>query len=404
MRLMNIISKMSKLFLHSVEKICYACMTEMKCITKDEGVVIFFILVPLFYPLIYSWIYTNEVVREVPIAVVDMSHSEMSRKFTRMIDASADTKIAGYCNDINEAKDMIGRQKAYAILYFPSDFQKNPNRMEQSHVSIFCDMSYMLYYKAVMQTATAVAGVMNTTIQTERTAGLSKRENEVMTQPLDFEEVEIFNTTGGYGNFIIPGVLMLVIQQTLIFGIGMATGTRKEGLRIKGAIDNVLGKADTFSTITGRSLAYLMIYAVVSAYVLLVVPRLFHFVSILHAIDLLCFILPYLLSCIFFASIIAHFVKRREDIMLVAVFTSVPFLFMSGVSWPQSAIPEIWQWVSSVIPSTFGVRGFIRLNTMGALLEDVKHETLMLWIQAATFFVVTLILASRAKKKQQQQQ
>ncbi|MGN1264049.1 MAG: ABC transporter permease [Prevotella sp.] len=376
----------------------------MKGITKDEGLVIFFIVVPLFYPLVYSWIYTDEVVREVPVAVVDMSHSDMSRKFARMIDASADTKIAGYCNDMIEAKDMIGRQKAYAILYFPSDFQNNPNRMEQSHVSVFCDMSFMLYYKALMQTATAVAGSMNTTIQTERMAGLSKRESEIMTQPLDIEEVEIFNTTGGYGNFIIPGVLMLVIQQTLIFGIGLAAGTRKENMKMKGAIGDTLRQSGAITTVTGRSLAYLMIYAVISAYVLLIVPRLFNFVSMVHGADLLCFILPYLLSCIFFANIIAHFVRRREDIMLIAVFTSVPFLFMSGVSWPQSAIPTFWQWVSSVVPSTFGVRGFIRMNTMGALLDDVSHETMMLWIQAAIYFIVTLVLAARAKKQNQQQQ
>lgn len=401
---MNIIRKLSKLVLHGAEKLCYACITEMKGIVKDEGLVIFFIVVPVFYPLVYSWIYTDEVVREVPVAVVDMSHSDMSRKFTRMIDASADTKIAGFCNNMTEAKDMIGRQKAYAILYFPSDFQNNLNRNEQSHVSVFCDMSFMLYYKALMQTATAVAGSMNTDIQTERLAGLTKRESKVMTQPLDFEEVEIFNPSGGYGSFIIPGVLMLVIQQTLIFGIGLAAGTRREKMNIKGAIGDMLHQSGTITTVTGRSLAYLMLYAVVSAYVLLVVPRLFNFVSLVHGADLICFLLPYLLSCIFFAHVIAHFVRRREDIMLIAVFTSIPFLFMSGVSWPQSAIPTLWQWIASVVPSTFGVRGFVRMNTMGALLDDVSHETLMLWIQAAIYFVVTLVLAARAKKNSQEKQ
>ena len=51
---------------------------ELKAIAKDEGVLLFFILLPIAYPLLYSWIYNNEVVREVPVAIVDDSHSALS--------------------------------------------------------------------------------------------------------------------------------------------------------------------------------------------------------------------------------------------------------------------------------------------------------------------------------------
>ena len=198
-----------------------AFVDELKTIWKDEGVIIFFILVPMLYPLLYSWIYTNEVVREVPVAVVDLSHSDMSRDFIRKFDASPDTRIACYCNSLDEAKDAIGRQDAFGVIYFPTDFQTNIMRMEQSRVSVFCDMSFMLYYKAIFQTATAVAGDINSKIQIERAGNWTNREDEITTKPLDYEEVQSFNTTGGYGNFIIPGVLMLIIQQTLLLGIGL---------------------------------------------------------------------------------------------------------------------------------------------------------------------------------------
>lgn len=208
--------------------LCHIWADEMRTIWKDEGVLIFFILVPLFYPLLYSWIYTNEVVREVPVAVVDLSHSKMSRDFIRQFDASPDTRIAAYCNNLEEAKDVIGRQEAFGVLYFPTDFQTNLMRMEQSRVSVFCDMSFMLYYKAIYQTATAVAGNVNSKIQIERAGNWTDREDEISTKPLDFDEVQIFNATGGYGNFIIPGVLMLIIQQTLLLGVGLSAGTARE--------------------------------------------------------------------------------------------------------------------------------------------------------------------------------
>lgn len=378
--------------------LCRVFADETRAIWKDEGVIIFFILVPLLYPLLYSWIYTNEVVREVPVAVVDLSRSDMSREFVRRIDASPDTKVACFCNSLDEAKDVIGRQEAFGAIYLPRDFQTNVMRMEQSRVSVFCDMSFMLYYKAIFQTATAVAGDMNAKIQIERAGNWTDREDEITTKPLDFEEVQTFNSTGGYGNFIIPGVLMLIIQQTLLLGVGMLGGTRREMMHSTATTASghtgVISTSDSSLTvrIIGQALCYFMIYAVISAYITLVVPHMFSFTSLLHPSDLFMFMLPYVLACIFFSMSLAQLIRYRENIILVVVFTSVPLLFISGVSWPQSAIPEFWQWVSALFPSTYGIRGFVRMNTMGALLDDVRPEYIALWIQTAIYFVVTLLI------------
>lgn len=371
---------------------CHIWLDEMRTIWKDEGVLIFFILVPLFYPLLYSWIYTNEVVREVPVAVVDMSHSNMSREFIRQFDASPDTRVAYYCNSLDEAKDIVGRQEAFGVIYFPTDFQTNVVRMEQSRVSVFCDMSFMLYYKAIFQTATAVAGNMNAGIQVSRAGNWTDREDEITTKPLDFDEVQMFNTTGGYGNFIIPGVLMLIIQQTLLLGVGLSAGTARERSHKGSFLPDDAYYDGVFRTVLGRALCYFMIYTVVAAYVALVVPRMFSFTSLLSPGDTFWFMLPYVLSCIFFSMIVSCTILHRENIILVVVFTSVPLLFISGVSWPQSAIPEFWQWLSWLFPSTFGIRGFVRMNTMGALLGDVRTEYIALWAQTIAYFFITCLL------------
>lgn len=372
--------------------ICLIWLREIKLTVKDEGMLMFFILVPLLYPLLYSFIYTNEVVREVPVAVVDMSRSDMSRRFIRQIDASPDTRVAYFCNNLEEAKDLIGRQEVFGVVYFPSDLRTKISRMEQGHVSVYCDMSFMLYYKAVFQTVTAVAGELNADIQVGRAGNMTERENEITTKPLDFDEVPLFNTTGGYGNFIIPGVLMLVLQQTLILGIGLSAGTEREKHGMVPPPAASVRPSGPLSSIIGKSLCYLMIYSVITAYITLVVPRLFHFTSMLHAADMLCFMLPYLLSCIFFGMTVSFAVRYRENVILLVVFTSVVFLFMSGVSWPQSGISGFWQGISALIPSTFGIRGFVRMNTMGALLSDVIAEYKALWIQTAVYFCTTYIL------------
>lgn len=363
-------------------------MKELKNVLKDQGVLMFLVIVPLAYPLLYSWIYNNEVTREVPVAVVDMSHSHTSREFTRMLDASPDTKVAARCKSLEEAKERVGRGEAYGVVYFPQDFQTKLNRMEQTHVGVYCDMSLMLAYKAIFQTCTAIQGNLNSRIQIELTGNATAREDELTTRPLDFDEVPMFNNTAGYGNFIIPGVLILIIQQTLLLGVGMAAGTARERNNYGFLVPANKHYRGVMRIVWGKSLAYFMIYIVMGTYLLCAVPYMFNFISLVSWKSLMLFILPYLLACIFFSMTISVLMRYRENVMLLVVFSSVPLLFMSGVSWPQSNIPSFWQGVSWLFPSTFGIRGFVRMNSMGATLEDISTEYHALWIQTVVYFVL----------------
>ena len=376
----------------SVLDACYIWKEEMKLVVKDEGVLIFFILVPLLYPLLYSWIYNNEVVREVPVVVVDESHSSLSREFIRHCDASPDVRIAYYADDLDEAKMLVSRQIVKGVYLIPSDFDTRINRLEQATVGVYCDMSLMLAYKAIFQTAQSVSMDMGAKIKTKLSGLYTSREEQVSSRPLDFDEVAIFNPTGGYGSFILPGVLMLIIQQTLVLGIGLAAGTAREENRFKNLIPVSRHYHGMFRIVAGKGMAYFMIYAVMSAYLLLVVPRMFSFTAIGQWQTLLAFILPYLLSCIFFGMVVSCMVRYRENVMLLMVFVSLPLLFLSGISWPQTSISSFWQAIGCLFPSTFGIRGFVRINEMGATLSEVQTEYQMLWIQTAVYFTLACLV------------
>ena len=371
---------------------CYIWAKEMRNVLRDEGVLMFCILVPIGYPLLYSWIYNNEVVREVDTAIVDLSHSHTSREFIRDYDAAPDTKATYYCNSLDEAKELVQRQAVHGIIYIPSDFDTQLNRGEQAHVSVYTDMSLMLTYKAIYQTAQAVASHINSGIQVAQGGGFTDRDDEITTEPLAFDEVPIFNTTGGYGNAILPGVLMLILQQTLLLGIGMAAGTSRELNRNRELVPVSEHYGGIFRIVFGKALCYFMIYAVMGMYLALVVPKLFSFVSMVSWTTILGFLLPFILSCIFFGLMLSCLVRYRENVMLLVVFTSVPLLFMTGISWPQSNIPAFWQGFAWVFPSTFGVRGFLRISSMGASLSDILPEFRALWIQTGVYFLGTCLV------------
>ena len=380
-------------------------ISELHSVIKDEGVLLFFIFLPIAYPLIYSWIYNNEVVREVPVVVVDDSHSSASREFCRMFEASPDVTIAYRCKNIGEGQRVIAKGDAYGILYFPADFDKRIGRMEQATVSVYCDMSYMLTYKAIFQTATAISMQMGTEIQRHRLGNTTVREDEISTSPLTFDEVPMFNTTAGYGNFILPAVLVLIIQQALLLGVGMINGTDRENRFSRYRRGKSDGSSLSFAItlLVAKTIAYMLIFSVMLAWITIVVPHIFGFVSMVHGWDLFRFMMPYLLSCIFLSITASALIRYRESVMLVVVFSSLILLFMSGVTWPMSSISGVWQGISQIFPSTFGIRGFVRMNSMGARLPEVAAEYHALWVQTVVYaFAALYVLWRRVRFAEQE--
>ena len=366
--------------------VLYIWRQEMMQVIRDEGLLIFLVIVPLGYPLIYSWIYNNESVHEVPVVVVDQSNSKLSRQFIRDCDSSPDVKVLFYAEDLDEAKSLVSRQLVKGIYLIPSDFSKRICRGEQATVSVYCDMSLMLAYKCVYQTAMVEAARIGAGLNIKKSGKYTKQEEMITAQPLAVDDVAMFNPSGGYGSCILPAVLILILQQTLALGIGMSAGTARERNRNGQLIpDDDPHYRGAYRIVCGKALCYVMIAAVTSAYLTMAVPRMFSFPHLADQMNLLFLMIPYTLACIFFGMAVSCLVRYRENVMLLMVFVSVPLLFMTGVSWPQSSIPGAWQGVSWLFPSTFGVRAFIRLNSMGASFDQILPEIRILWIQAAVY-------------------
>ena len=392
---MRTIKELHILFREAVSDTFFIWRKEAGRVVRDQGVLIFFILVPVLYPLLYAFIYTGETVREVPAVVVDGANTAFSRDFVRRVDASPDVKVVARTGNMEEAKELMCRTKAYGIIRIPDDFSRKVNRMQQAYVGLYCDMSGLLYYKALLTACTDVSLDMNTELQIKRMGNTTVRQDEVSTAPLLYESVALFNPTNGFASFLIPAVLILIIQQTLLLGIGLSAGTARENNRFKDLVPISRQYQGTLRIVGGKSLAYFLIYALVAAYVLCLVPQLFDLVQIAQPMTLLAFVVPYILACIFFAMTCSIFIHHRESCLMIYVFTSVPLLFISGISWPGAAVPTFWKVFSWIFPSTFGINGFVRINNMGATLPEVLVEYQALWIQAIVYFFTTCIVYRR---------
>ena len=365
---------------------------ELKNVFKDSGVMIFFFLVPFIYPLLYAFIYNNEVVHNAKMVVVDQSDSYLSREYIRKVDATADVKVVAVCSDMEEAKRMMDAKEAYGILYFPSEFSKNIHKGKQATVSLYCDMSALLFYKAFLLATTEVSLEIGKELRAQNNPSSTIEQEKITINPIPYESVALFNSQNGFASFLVPAILILIIQQTLILGIGMLGGTAREKNRFHSLVPVSRHFNGTLRIVFGKSLTYILLYIVVCIWALGVVPKLFSLPQVGEPWTVMLFVLPYLFASIFLSMTLSGFMTSRESPMLVFVFTSVILLFISGVSWPKEAIPPFWKAIGYLFPSTPGIQGFIRINTAGASLNEVAHEYRTLWIQAGIYFITACII------------
>ena len=293
-------------------------------------------------------------------------------------------------DSVRRRRLLMHRKEIYGILELPEDFSKRINRGEQAHAGLYCDMAALLNYKALLQATSDVAALMNAKIQVEGLPYASKIQQEITAAPVEIREVKMFNPQSGFTSFIIPAVLILVIQQSLLLGAGTITGTLRDKHRALVPGDSHYRHA--WSIVAGRGCAYLPVYFVMAYWVLFVVPRLFGMTQIGVKADLLLFLFPFLLACIFLAIACSFLCREREYAFLIFVFTSVPLMFISGISWPREGIPEYWLTLAKIFPSTHGIDGFVKINNMGATLPEVLPEYASLWFLAAVYFGLACFL------------
>ena len=203
--------------------------------------------------------------------------------------------------------------------------------------------------------------------------------------PLTYDEVALFNPHAGFAVFLIPAVLVLVLQQTLVLGAGMEAGTMREENLHRRMQPVQRRRGGLWRLVAHQAGRYLLVYVPMSVYVLAVVPHLFRLPQLADPWQLGLFVFPFLLACAFFAITVSGLVRHRETGIVLVVFSSAPLLFVSGISWPGSAMPPVWEALSYLFPSTFGIRGFVAMNNMGAPLHDVMHSWLMLWVQTVIY-------------------
>lgn len=371
----------------------------MSIVIHDGGVLLFFVALPLFYPIVYTLIYNTEEVRDLPFAVVDHCRSEESRRLARMADATSAMQLYDYAADLDEARRWMAEAKVYGILEIPSDYARNINTGTQANVSFYSEMSLLLRYRAFLSALTDVQLATGSEITTRRLNTIGLPAMNISGQPVGTQTNFMGDTQQGFASFIIPGIVVLILQQSMILGICMIAGTAAERRRRNPYFTDRLGLfAFPSAVVLGKALCYTVFYIPFTIYILHYIPEWFNLPHQGDPVDYLLFIFPFLLASACFGIMLSYVMRQREDAFIYIVFSSLIFLFLSGITWPRFAMSGLWHSVADCVPATWALEGFVRINSNGATLAEESGPYMWLWALAAAYFAASWFLQSRRRK------
>ena len=379
--------KHSRFFLWCIQ-VLRVCGRELLLVFRDEGVVIFFLLLNAVYPVLYAIIYNPEVVRNERVVVVDDNRTHASRDLVRRLDATQEIAIAGYAANMQEAQEAMHRKECYGILYVPRDFGQSAGRREQAHVSLYCDMSVMMRYKAMFTALSNVTQAMGN----ERMAAVVEPVVNMGGSIVENHQVPVGNPAMGIASAVLLFILPLVLQQSMILGIAMLHGGSIERRRRNGGRDPMAVEASPGATIVGKMMCHQIIYVLPVIYVLHYVPLMFGFPQYGNLLHIICLAVPFVIAVSFMGQTLSAFVNERESVFLLFVFSSVVFVFLTGVSWPRYLMSRLWWLVGDCVPATWMDQGYVLMQTNGSTLYQVQHPYWMLWIQVPVMFILAYLV------------
>ena len=355
---------------------------EYHYIFHDGGVLLIVVGAILIYSTAYSFAYKNEVLRDIPIAIVDNSQTPSSRQIIRSFDATPNLCVAYKPTSLEEAKKLFYQRKVNGVIVIPSDYEKKLQRAEKVNLAIYADASYFLMYRQVFFDVTNSVLHSNGNVEWVRfvSKGAQPKQAEALSNPVTISVKNLYNPSGGYATFIMPAIIMVIIQQTLLIGIGMIGGTWREFGLYRKLCPPDRKRMSTLPIVLGKATVYGLIYGVTTFYILGLHYRLFHYPMNGATSTVVVFMLAYLAACIFLGIAISTLFRYRENSLLLLLWTSIPLLMLSGVSYPREGIPDWLFNFGQLFPSSHGVDGFIRIQSMGASLSEVLPEIRMLCI------------------------
>jgi ABC-2 type transport system permease protein len=358
-----------------------AFTAEWRRVLSNPGAFMLLVVGPLIYGVYYPQPYLNQILRNIPIVVVDNDLSELSRRIVQTLDASSVVRVAIRANTYPEARKALDRGNAFAVVEIPPGTERDVLKGTEVHIPIYVDATYLFIFRTMASGIEVAIETLATELVARgaRTDGSLVKAVRASVSPSEILLQPIFNPVGGYASYVVPAVFVLILQQLLLIGASLLT---------------VLAKAEfqgqPYVIVLGRGVAHLTIFLPALALYFLVLPRFYGFSTLGEPLQIFALASVFVLATSFMGQAAGTWFKNPETPTLIFLGTSIPQFFLTGFAWPREAIPQAVQAVGYIFPSDFAIDGLVRIDQLGASIWDVAADWLGLWCLMIIYFALAV--------------
>ena len=212
-----------------IRRLFKVAFAEWKLFYTDPAAILLLVVAGVLYAFYYPTPYINQTVSKVPVAVVDLDHTAMSRDLIRMASAAQQIEVKSIYSEMNEAEAAMAREEIYGFMVIPENMEKNIRAKEQVTMNIFTHGAYVMLHGAIgtaFSTCALTVGATNKVKQIALGKKVPSAKAIAMRDPIPLSIQTMFNSSGSYSNYVVPSVLVVILQQSLIIGICVLGGSR----------------------------------------------------------------------------------------------------------------------------------------------------------------------------------
>lgn len=381
---------------HNVIQILWRLtLREAAIIAKDHSLLLTLLIAPLLYAFFYGSIYSNKEEEQVRLAVIDDDHSALSRLITQQVGNAQVTSVF-VVPTVEDAKKAMYHGDCQGFLYIEKDLEKKIKSLQQGNIVLALNAARFLpssdLLLSVNQTClTLGAGVRLQYLQ--RSEGMNTQVSMQEVMPVNLDYHPLYNSRSSYGAFLLPGLLALILQQTLLLGLSASVSGERNKKRV--------GEWTQYGAsiaLWGKGLFYLLLFGCYA----------FFFMAVNYSIlDLPMRGSPWQLAILFLLFIatliplgqwIGSFFRAPLLNVQLMAFSTYPFFLLTGYTFPLQNIPVFLQWVAMLLPTTPFLKVYQSIVQSGASLTQHMLSVIHLVV---LFFVYTLaaLIRLRAIKK-----
>ncbi len=342
----------------------YLLQKEFLQILRDKTMLRIMVALPIFQLLILPWAATFEQ-RNISLSVIDNDRGSYSRQLIDKVISSGFFRLTDYSNTYEHAMKAIESNNADLILEIPANFEDNFVRHQQTDLML--SVNAVNGQKAGLGASYLgqIIGEFNQNIIKEQGVQLNM-VNLIRTVPY-FK----YNTEMNYRNFMVPGILVLLL--TLIGGLLSAMNIVKE--KELGTIEQInVTPIPKFIFILAKLIPFIVIGLTLLSIGLTVAWVVYGLVPIGNVFLIYLFAFFYLLAFLGAGLVISTYSDTQQQAIFVAIFFTIIFFLLSGLFTPISSMPEWAQIVTRFNPVRYFVEVMRLIFLKGSHLTDILPQ------------------------------